>query len=763
MRYSPLDQITKDNVQNLQIAWRWSSREDRALQLSNPILRSGRHQDTPLMANGVLYTMTPLGLVAALDPTTGEARWIYDPASYKSPDGKIAGKPADVGFVTRGVSYWSDGTAERLFIGASDGYLLAIDARTGKPDSKFGVQGRVDVVANIRSAIRGGGGNITLRTPLVAGNVIVVGTAINECCRMPPGDVLAFDARTGKRVWTFHTIPHPGEFGYDTWLNGSGEFAGSANVWASMSYDEELDYIYLPVSTPDSDHYGGARPGDGLFGESIVCLEAKSGKRVWHFQAVHHGLWDYDLPAAPALGDINVDGRPIKALMQISKQGFVYVLDRRTGTPVWPIIERPVPQSTVPGEHTSPTQPFPTKPAAYDLQGSTEENLLNFTPELRQRALQKLNAFVHGPLYTPPSREGTITVPGNWGAGSWGGAAFDPETHVLYVPSRTLVHLQCVVPGSKEEKTDFKLGACTAPAGLATNDAFPLETLEGLSLFKPPYSRVTAIDMNRGEHVWMTPIGNGPRNHPLLRGLNLPPLGDGVRGLALVTKTLLFVNTVRIGITGAPMPPDTGYATQFLEPDAEQKLMFVFDKQTGTLVRAIDLPGRTASVPITYMYRGKQYVVFAAGSGENSEVVALSLGEGTNAPMRTTESITPSTSRRFTSSAWDGVYSAEQAVRGEAAYQAQCAACHGATLQGAAYAPTLVENAFAERWRDRSVGDLLTVLKATMPQGRAGALDDGTYADITAYLLRMNSFPSGGRQLGHDPAESSDIGFDKNR
>ena len=339
-KYSPLSQINKDNVRELQVAWRWPS-ADREIQLANRRLRSTRHEDTPLMVNGVLYTVTPLGIVAALDPATGEQLWLYDPESYSS------GKLGNSGFIHRGLAYWTDGTDARILHGTNDAYLISIDARTGRPDGDFGSGGRVDLAEVILHAVRAT--NFMGRRPLVAGDVVVVGNAILDPTRskeMPPGYVQAFDVRTGARRWTFHTVPQEYEFGYDTWLDGSAEYTGNTNVWAGISYDPELDYVYLPVSGATYESYGGHRPGDHLFAETLVCVEAQTGERVWHFQVVHHGLWDYDLPAQPVLADLTVDGREVKAVIQLTKQGFAFAFDRATGEPVWPIEERPVPQST---------------------------------------------------------------------------------------------------------------------------------------------------------------------------------------------------------------------------------------------------------------------------------------------------------------------------------------------------------------------------------------------------------------------------------
>ena len=599
-KYSPLTQIDKDNVKNLRIAWRWRT-ADRELQLSNPLWRAGRNEETPLMINGVLYTVTGLGLVAALEPATGETRWIYDPVSYK------AGIPNNGGFLQRGLGYWSDGTAERLFVGTADAYLVSIDARTGKPDAAFGTAGRVDLTVGVPDAIRAL--NFTARRPLIAGNVVVVGNSITDHVfdrRAPPGIVHAFDVRSGKRLWSFNPIPRAGEFGADTWLEHSSEYSGSANVWSSGVYDPELDYVYLPTSTPTNNYYGGHRHGDNLFAESLVCLEAKTGKRVWHFQAVHHGIWDYDFPTHPVLGEVTVNGRRIKTVIQISKQAFTYVFDRRTGEPVWPIEERPVPASTVPGERTSPTQPFPTKPAPFDLQGSTEENLIDFTPELRSRARKQLQTFEHGPLFTPLTlARGNLLVPGIAGGANWGGAGFDPETGVLYVPSRTA---PTVVTLTQIDPKQGDMRYQRAPLGTGAG----LELIEGLSIFKPPYSRLTAIDLNSGDHRWTAPVGDGPRDHPLLKGLNVPPLGERLQMISvLVTRTLVFVSVIP--------------TAQPAETESRRKLLYVFDKTSGAPLHTIELDAFSAAAPMTYLHGGKQYIVVAAGMGPNSELIALSL------------------------------------------------------------------------------------------------------------------------------------------
>ncbi len=445
-KYSPLDQITAANVRGLAIAWTWQSPDHQLLQTipdypEMPLHANGM-KGTPLVVRGVMYISTGLGQIAAIDPVTGRTKWLYNPQSYKD------GAQADVlGWISRGVAYWSDGRSdERILMGTLDGYLLALDARTGVPIDTFGTHGKADLTTAVPEATRG-----TLHLvngerhyisvdspPVVVRDTVVVGSSM--CDRTPvrewpPGYVQGFDARTGKLKWAFHTVPRgDGEFGAGTWQDGSNKYTGNVNVWSMMSGDDELGLVYLPTTTPNSDHYGGFRKGDNLFAESIVAVNVETGKRAWHFQAVHHGVWDYDFPAAPTLVDITVGGRRIKALAQDSKQGFTYVFDRATGRPVWPIEERAVPGSDVPGEVLSPTQPFPTRPPAFDRQGVSEDDLIDFTPELRAQARDILEHYKHGPLFTPLSlykrggTRGTISLPSSTGAANWSGSGADPDT-----------------------------------------------------------------------------------------------------------------------------------------------------------------------------------------------------------------------------------------------------------------------------------------------------------------------------------------------
>ncbi len=440
-RYSPLDQIDGGNFGKLEIAWRWESISKQVTE-ANPTVRAGEFKVVPIMAGGLLYVATEVSQVAAIDPATGKTVWSYDPESWKD------GRPANVGFQHRGVSYWTDGKEGRIFIATHDRRLIALDAKTGKPIASFGTGGAVDLLPN--GGIDDFGRKVNRREithsspPAIVRDTVVVGSIVSDGPTRktaPPGFVRGYDARTGKQKWIFHTIPQAGEYGNETWEEGSATYTGAANVWSMMAVDPELGYVYLPTGTPTNDMYGGHRLGDNLFAESIICLDAETGERVWHFQAVHHGLWDYDFPTSPILTDITVGGKRIKALAQVSKQAFTYVLDRTNGQPVWPIEERPVPQSNVPGERTSPTQPFPTKPAAFDLQGTSEAILNDLTPELEAQSLELAKQFQFGPLYTPPTIDGegkpVLMLPSAGGGANWPGAAFDPETDILYIPSTT--------------------------------------------------------------------------------------------------------------------------------------------------------------------------------------------------------------------------------------------------------------------------------------------------------------------------------------
>ncbi len=431
--YSPLDQITPANVNRLQVAWEWQPNEKDLPQFGT---RPGAFQASPIVVDNVMYVSTMYYGVAALDPATGKELWRYDSKAYE--DGQ---PPNGTGYVHRGVVAWKDpstslgaGGALRIFLNARY-KLIQLDAKTGTPVSTFGTNGIVDLSEGLVWAINKKHYTNT-SPPVIYKDLIIVGNGVGDRLTYkndPPGDVRAFSARTGKLVWKFNTIPQRGEFGNNTWDGGSWQFTGHTNVWAPMSLDEARGLLYMPVSTPSNDYYGGRRPGQNLFAESIVCLDANTGQRKWHYQIVHHGLWDYDPASPPNLVTITVDGKRIDAVVQLTKQGFAFVFDRVTGRPIWPIEERPVPRSDVPGEASWPTQPFPSKPPAFESQGVTLDDAFDATPQLKERALAELKKYRLGPLYTPPSMQGTVVLPGVIGGANWGGGAFDPATGRLFV------------------------------------------------------------------------------------------------------------------------------------------------------------------------------------------------------------------------------------------------------------------------------------------------------------------------------------------
>jgi quinoprotein glucose dehydrogenase len=592
--YSPLDQIDADNVGDLRIAWRWYAGNFGP----RPELKS---ETTPLMIGGVLYATAGITRnVAAIDAQSGETLWIWRPNEgerFEKAPRKLSG---------RGVAYWTDGANDRRILTVTPGFhLAALDANTGLPKREFGEAGIVDMLP----LLRGPADNIEITStspPIVVGNVVVVGPAHGVGARpdskaQTKGDVRGFDVRSGELLWTFHTIPERGEFGYDTWLNDSASYTGNAGVWGPMAADPELGLVYLPVEMPTSDMYGGERPGANLFGNSLVALNVTTGERVWHRQLIHHDVWDWDNPTAPILLDVTVEGRPVKAVVQLTKQAFAYAFDRATGEPLWPLEERPVTASDVPGEWSSPTQPFPTKPPAYDRQGFSEDDLIDFTPEIKAAALASIQDLRIGPIFTPPSlleaddgTRGTLVLPHYGGGANWEGGAADPETGILYVGSQTNPAVFALRPDP-----DF-----TDVAYVFVNGAVPDPM--GLPLVKPPWGRITAIDMNKGEHAWMVPNGNTPEdvaNHPALAGIDIPKTGKISRATLLVTKTLLIAGE---GYGGDP-------------------ILRAYDKATGEILAEIELPGAVSGKPMTYMVDGRQYIVVAVGRSNPAELVALAL------------------------------------------------------------------------------------------------------------------------------------------
>ncbi|MEO2197258.1 MAG: PQQ-binding-like beta-propeller repeat protein [bacterium] len=632
-KYSPLDQIDADNFSRLEIAWRVPTPDARLdlEAITEELARRGRlgevpaggnpdygvslrlFKATPLMVGGLVFVPTPLSLGAAYDAGTGEERWVHDPESY------LDGPPAARANM-RGAAYWTDGNVERVYWGTTDGYLVSVDARTGEPAAEFGENGRVDLFTGVPRAERGtydhrGRHWISVTSPpIVSNGVVVTPVTISDYSiakEAPPGWVKGIDAITGELRWVFRTVPRGDDFGAETWGNESWRYTGNTNVWAAMSADDELGYVYLPTSTPTSDYYGGHRPGDNLFAESIVAVDIRTGERKWHFQAVHHGVWDYDFPTHSNLVDVTVDGRVVKALAQVSKQGFTYVFDRETGEPVWPIEERPVETDTnLEGEVLSATQPFPTKPPPFEYQGISIDDLVDFTPEIRAMAVEAVKDFRLGPLFTPPMNtieggiQGTIQRPAIDGGANLQGSGVDPETGLLYVPSNNSFSvLKYYTP---DPDAGGNLRYSQSAFGSGRQPRLP----QGLPLFKPPYSRMTAIDLNAGDTAWMQPNGNGDRyrNHPQLRDLNLPPLGGDGRGGPVITKTLLISALTAGGSDGGPR-------------------LIARDKATGEVVGSVDLPAGALGTPMTYLHDGRQFVGLTIG-GETPELIALAVPEG---------------------------------------------------------------------------------------------------------------------------------------
>ncbi len=632
-RYAPLDQINADNFSKLELAWRFKTDSLGARP-------EFKFESTPLMVHGVLYsTGGSRRSVVALDAATGELLWVH------REDEGMRGTYAPRQLSGHGVAYWTDGKEERILY-VTPGYrLIALNAKTGQPIPGFGKSGAVDLKLDDDQEIDLVTGEVGLHsTPLVAKDVVIVGAAHlsggdPKSRRNVRGYVRGFDVRTGKRLWIFHTIPKPGEYGADTWDKDSLAYTGNTGVWAQISVDEELGLVYLPVELPTGDYYGGDRPGNGLFGESLVAVDLQTGKRKWHYQFVHHGLWDMDIPAAPILCDITINGRTVKAVAQPTKQSFLYVFNRETGQPIWPIEERPVPKGDVPGEWYSPTQPFPTKPPAYDNQGVSIDQLIDFTPELRAEAVKLVSKYRIGPLFTPPSVSkadgtlGTITSPGSTGGANWPGGSYDPETHKLYVYSQTAIALLGMVPSpgpqfsdmeyvqgvaGKEPRNSTPMGAPPRPAppGEAARggDEGPTVTVSGLPLLKPPYGRITALDMDKGEIAWQVAHGETPdnvRNHPALKGLTIPRTGQpGLVGV-LTTKSLV--------IAGEPMFTTTASG-------ARGAMLRAYDKATGHEVGAVYMPAPQSGSPMTYMANGQQYIIVSiSGRDYPGELVAFRL------------------------------------------------------------------------------------------------------------------------------------------
>ena len=661
-RYSPLDQINAANFNELEVAWRFKTDS-----LGNR--PEFKLEGTPLMVGGVLYaTAGTRRAVVALDAATGELLWVH--GEREGPRGAAAPRQLS----GRGLAYWTNGKEERILY-VTPGYrLIALDAKTGMRIPGFGTGGVVDLKLEADQQIQPdlATGEIGLQSaPVVAKDTIIIGAAFREgmtpkSYRNNKGYVRGYDVKTGKRLWIFHTIPTSGEFGYDTWENGSAEYTGNTGVWTQITVDEELGLVYLPVESPTGDFYGGHRPGNNLFGESLVCVDLKTGQRKWHFQLIHHPLWDHDISSAPILADIVVDGRPIKAVALPSKQSFLYVFDRVTGKPVWPIEERPVERGDVPGEWYAPTQPFPTKPPAYARNGTFVEDLIDFTPELRAEAMKVVSKYKLGPIFTPPviSRiEGplaTLTMATASGGTNWPGGSYDPETHTAYLyacnacptaiglmppPKKEISDMRYVLgiagqefrvrmgpgegagadappsprprpaPNAAAESAAAGRGATPAGAAPPAGGGGGGLNVQGLPLFKPPYGTITAINLDRGDIVWQVPHGETPdliRNHPALKGRSLPRTGQtGYNVGTLVTRTLVIAGDGQVTTT---------------EDRPRGAMLRAYDKATGKEVGAVWMPAPQSGSPMTYQLNGRQFIVVAVSGGPYSgEYIAFGL------------------------------------------------------------------------------------------------------------------------------------------
>jgi quinoprotein glucose dehydrogenase len=638
--YSPLDQIDAGNFSKLEVAWRFKTD-------SLGTRPEYKLEGTPLMINGVLYTTAGTRRsVIALDAATGELLWVHG----EHEGARAAASPRQLS--GRGVAYWSDGKGDDRIVYVTTGYrLVTLNAHTGVPIEGFGSHGLVDLK---QYAVYGTGKPIDLETgeiglhatPAVSrSGVILVGSAFREGGTPKTHDntkgmVLAFDVHTGKKLWQFNTIPRPGEFGNDSWLNESWATNGNTGVWSQMAIDEDLGLAYLPVETPSSDFYGGHRPGNNLFGDTLVCVDLKTGQRKWHFQLVHHSIWNMDIASAPVLIDINVDGRPVKAVAVSSKQAFMYVFDRVTGKPVWPIEERPVEKGDVPGEWYSPTQPFPTKPPAFDIQGVTIDNLIDFTPELRAEAVRIVSKYKTGPVFTPPvvsKIDGPLGSFRSSGGMNWPGFSYDPETHIAYVPSFiSLPPVGLMKPPNKEFSdidwvegdarvgvsyvsgpgenvgADVKPRAAAAPAagGGRGGGLNP----QGLPLMKPPYGRITAINLDKGDIVWWIAHGDTPdyvRNSQALKGVTIPKTGQSGYVGVLVTKTLV--------IAADPLVTTTA-------EHPRGAMLHAYSKATGKELGAVWMPAPQSGTPMTYSVNGRQFIVVPVSGGNYSgEYLAFAL------------------------------------------------------------------------------------------------------------------------------------------
>ena len=593
MKYSPLADVNTANVAQLKLAWQWNTGEEPLKDFGTS---PGVFEATPVVVDGVMYLSTPYNRVVALDPASGRELWAYDPKAY------VDGQPPNgMGFVHRGVAVWRDTRTGALRVLMNSRYrLIELDAKTGRPVPGFGDGGVVNLLDGLQWPVNPKHYTNT-SPPVVYRDLVIVGNGVADRLmyrRDPPGDVRAYDARTGRRVWSFHTVPWDGEFGSDTWGNHSNRYTGHTNVWAPMTLDESRGLLYLPVSTPSNDFYGGNRPGANLFADSLVCLDANTGARRWHYQLVHHGLWDYDMPGPPSLVRLKIGGKMVDAVVQLTKQGYVFVFDRATGRPLWPIEERPVPASDVPGEQAAATQPVSVGLPTLVPQGVSLDDATDLTPELHEEALALLRRLRTGPVFTPPSAQGTIMRPGDIGGADWGGGAFDPQSGTLYIKltnDPTLVY------------PDLTDAEGNVPAG-GPNDSSEISLLlrHHIPVLKPPYAYLDAVNLNTGRMVWQVPFGDNPevRQHPALKGVTLPP---------------------KLGAVGAAGVIATGGGLVFA--GGGDHAFHAIDQRTGAdLWTYPTADARTTGTPMTYRIGGRQFVVIAVGGpGPGATLLAFSL------------------------------------------------------------------------------------------------------------------------------------------
>lgn len=608
-RYSPADKITAENFGQVEEAWVWDGTSFDA--------RSGRA--TPSYVDGKLFTVAgPRRHVVALDPASGETIWSYREPSTRRWEYSMR---KDYG---KGVAYAEVDGKGVVYIISPGFFLTALDAETGAPLKGFGQKvpiegfpetGVVDLLKDLGheydpyEGLPLDRGYITSSSPpIVVNGVVIVGNSAEQGYNQSrienvPGDILAYDAKTGKFLWKFNVLPKPGEFGHETWENDAWKYTGDISSWAPLSADPERGLVFIPTNGATLDFYGGFRPGDNLFSTSLIALDVKTGKRVWHFQTVHHDIWNYDNPTAPVVLDVKQNGKTVPAVVQVTKQAFAYAFNRETGEPLWPIVEKPVPASKIPGEQLSKTQPFPTKPAPYDMQGLTHDDLIDFTPELRAKAIEAVSEYEIGPLFNPPlhrdndmGKKGSLWCPGDIGGVNIDGpAAADPESGILYVTSRKGCTSRVIAPGKERDAIlDEPSGATIADYAVLRGQG--VRGPDGLPLFKPPYSRITAIDMNTGEHLWWIPVGETPdrvKNHPKLKGIDVGNTGTGRAAPMVVTENLLIY---------------AGHASD------GSPALFAVDKKTGEQVGKVPAPAETRYGMMTYVHNGQQYIVLQTGS-----------------------------------------------------------------------------------------------------------------------------------------------------